>query len=100
MLNLADWVSKDTVPLRIDKAMTVTPLVRMSSDRKRFAAVLLNTSTDATGEFDVRIRVKSRAARLITRKGAVMLPTERHDHEMTVRLPSIPPWHASVLVGQ
>ena len=100
LLNVADWASRGTVPLRIDRPLKVVPCVRMSPDRKRFAVVLLNASLDATGRFNVILRVNAQSAHRITREGSAVLPTVRRRDGLHVRLPSLGPWQTAVLAGK
>jgi hypothetical protein len=99
LLNVADWVTRGAVPVRIDRTLKVVPFARLSPDRKRFAVVLLNASLDPTGAFDVRLRLKSASARLLTRQGSASLPAARGKGELVIRLPSIGPWQTAVLAG-
>ena len=99
LLNIADWVSRGTVPLRIDRTLKVVPFVRMSPDRKRFVVVLLNASLDPTGSFRVRLRVKATAVQCLKRDGVAVLPVARREGELVVRLPQLGPWQTVVLKG-
>jgi hypothetical protein len=56
-MDVCDWLSQKTMPLRIEKCLKVIPFIRVSEDDKHFILMLVNGSFDATGEFDVEIRV-------------------------------------------
>ncbi|MBO9608637.1 MAG: hypothetical protein J7639_21975 [Paenibacillaceae bacterium] len=51
-----DWVSRGTMPVRIDACVKVVPFIRRSPDGKKFVLMLLNASFDATGAVEVEIR--------------------------------------------
>ena len=60
--NAADWLSRGTLPLRIGvhpprrDVVRLVPFVRLSADRRRGVAVLLNAGFDPVGEATVHFR--------------------------------------------
>jgi hypothetical protein len=99
IITLADWVSDHQLPVIIDKALRVTPLVRISEDKKRFVAVLLNTSYDPTGTFDLRLRVESQEVYQLGTNEKIQLPFQKKEKELIVSIPSIDPWQYVVITG-
>ncbi len=57
LLNIADWLTRGALPVRIEQAVPLVPLVRMSADRTRAAVVLLNAGLDPVDSAIVRVRV-------------------------------------------
>ena len=55
--SIADWITRDRMPVRIDEAVPLVPFVRMSADRTKGAVVLLNAGLDRLGEATVRVRL-------------------------------------------
>jgi hypothetical protein len=56
-MNVCDWISNGKLPVRIEKCLMVIPFIKVSEDGKHFILMLVNGSLDATGDFDVEIRV-------------------------------------------
>ena len=96
---MADWASGGRLPLVIDKTLRVTPLVRESADGRRLVAVLLNTSYDSTGPFDVRLRASCGAVQLLSLQGQALGQVWRSGDDLQVRIPDIPPWQFVILIG-
>jgi len=99
MLAIADWVSQGRLPLLIDKTLRVAPFVRMSADRRRFVAVLLNTAFDSTGPFDVRVRAMLDEVVSITPGGEERLKAWKEKRETRIAVKNIEPWHCMIITG-
>ena len=97
--NVADWISRNTMPLRVDEAAPLVSVVRMSADRRRGAVVLLNAGMDEIREATVHLRIAARDARLLApgRRGrALKLQPEATGGCFTLR--KIAPWSFQVIL--
>jgi len=97
--NVADWISRGTMPVRVEQAVPLVSVVRMSADRQRGAVVLLNAGMDAIREATVHVRLAARHARLLTigqdDRTLRMEPDEMGGY---ITLRSIPPWSLRVIL--
>jgi hypothetical protein len=100
IIALIDWASRQRLPIIIEKAVRVAPLIRMSADRDRFVAVLANLSCDPTGVLDVRVRAGVDVVRLEGPAGPALAISGKATGEVTMTLPSISPWNCAVLFGR
>jgi hypothetical protein len=100
IIALMDWASRQRLPIVIDKVVRVAPLIRVSSDRDRFVAVLANLSCDPTGVLDVRVRADVDIVKMEGLTGCASAITGKTTAEVTVTLPSILPWNYVVLFGR
>ncbi len=57
LVEMADWVTRGGLPVRVDEVVPLVPFVRMSLDRSKAAVVLLNAGLDPIERADVRIRM-------------------------------------------
>ena len=62
--NIADWLTRGTLPLRIDSMVKMTPFFRLSADRTRGSLVLLNAGLDAIEQVELHLRIKQTPIRL------------------------------------
>jgi len=85
--------------VRIDTFVRVAPFVRMSADGSRYACVLLNSTLDASGPFELRVRSRSPKAALITPGEVLPLTVLPGTGEVRVQVPSLGPWQPAVILG-
>jgi hypothetical protein len=100
LIALADWASRDGVPLLIEETVRVVPFVRMDDQGERFVAVLLNASFDPTGPLTVRVRAHGSRVTLCSAEQNVPLPVERSENECGISLQNIEPWNIAILLGE
>jgi len=98
LIAVADWLSKEKLPIIIDQTVRVAPFIRQSSDG-RLVAVLLNTSLDPTGTLTVRLRTTPGQVSMVSVNGFRPLSTKIDKGETIVEVPSIPPWTSITLMG-
>lgn len=55
--NVADWISRDTMPVRVDETVSLVSVARVAADRQRGAVMLLNTGYDLIPEATVHLRL-------------------------------------------
>ena len=97
--NVADWISRGSMPVRVDQAVPLVSVVRMSADRQRGAVVLLNAGMDAIREATVHVRLAARHARLLTiGQDDRTLRMEPEELGGYITLRSIPPWSLRVIL--
>lgn len=64
--NVADWISRDAMPVRVDETVPLVAVARVAADRRRGAVMLMNAGLDAIPEATVHIRLLVRQVRLLT----------------------------------
>jgi hypothetical protein len=92
LLNLADWITRDTLPVRVEEPVPLIPFVRLSPDRTRGAIVLLNAGFDPVPTATVRVRARPGAVRLLTAAGDQLLAPTPHPTGWSITLRDIAPW--------
>ena len=97
---VADWLAGGRLPALIEQTARVAPWVRSSPDGRRVAVVLLNTSLDPTGGLTLRLRAQPARLSLVSGPRSEPLTLRRSPGEVRVEVPSIPAWHAAVLIGE
>jgi len=100
LLNLADWVTRDAMPVRIEEPVPLIPFVRMGADGGRAGVVLLNAGLDPVPEATVRVRTMARPLKVVTEQGEVAAEAEALPDGWRVTLRDLGPWTTvCVLVG-
>jgi len=99
--NAADWISRDTMPVRVDETVPLVSVARVAVDRRRGAVMLLNAGYDPIPEATVHLRFSARKARLLTigRKGRV-LPVEPEATGGRIALKDIEPWGLRIVLAK
>jgi hypothetical protein len=87
--NVADWISRDTLPVRIEEPVRLVPVARLSADRKQGAVMLLNTGMDTIPEATIHLRTTARTARVLT-VGEPQVAMTLNKGKITLR--NIPSW--------
>ncbi len=98
--NVADWISRDLMPLRIEQTVPLISVVRLSADRQRGAVMLLNAGMDEIPEATIHLRFKAADARLLTvghEDRALELQPEPDGARVTLR--NLPPWSLQVILA-
>lgn len=91
--NAADWISRDTIPVRVEEPVRLIPVARVAADRRRGAVMLVNAGMDAISEVNVHVRLAARRARVLAvgqDEHTVEITSEGAGGRITMR--SIPPW--------
>ncbi len=99
--NVADWISRDSLPVRVEETVPLVSVVRLSADRKRGAVMLLNAGMDPIPEATVHLRFQATEARLMAPgQPCTALPAEPVTDGHLVALRNVEPWGMRmVLVG-
>ena len=99
--NVADWISREAMPVRVDETVPLVSVARVSTDRRRGAVMLLNAGLDAVPEATVHLRLFAGKIRVLTigRKGRV-LPVEPEATGGRITLPNIEPWGLRVVLAE
>lgn len=92
LLNVADWITHDTLPLRLDAPAPLVPVVRMSWDRRRGVIALLNAGLDPITSVDVQVRAPGVPVHALGPEGERQLPQSADDEGWHVTLNRIDPW--------
>jgi hypothetical protein len=97
--NAADWLSRGSMPVRVDETVPLLSVVRLSADRQRGAVLLLNAGMDEIREATVHLRVAARRGRLLSigqPEREVELQPEESGGCLTLR--DLPPWGFRMLL--
>ena len=100
--NVADWVSRGGMPVRVEEAVRLLPIARTSANGRRAAILLLNAGMDAIREATVHIRTPTTQVRLLA-PGAKdrVIPLKRQKPGGVLTLRGIEPWgFRMVLIGK
>jgi hypothetical protein len=101
IMGVCDWVSRERMPVKIDKSVKVIPFIKVSGDGKQFLLMLLNASLDETGEFSAEMRVKSDRLYELHRNGSLASilseRTEVSDGKTVVKITNIEPWNFKII---
>jgi hypothetical protein len=92
LLNVADWITRGALPVRIEEAVPLTPIVRASEDRSRGVAVMLNWGLDRIEHATLHVRAPEAPAYLGTPKGLTPIARQDEPEGWTVALGPIKPW--------
>jgi len=99
LLNVADWVAKGQLPLRVREVIRLVPLVRLSADRKHGAVVLLNAGADTIAEATVDLRIDTDAVALLSSDGQCRkLATQPAEGGCRLALDHMQPWSTTILL--
>jgi len=97
--NASDWLSRDTMPVRVDETVPLVAVARVAADRQRGAVMLLNAGFDAIPEATVHLRFSCSHVRLLSiGRRAQVLPVEPEATGGRITLKDIEPWGLRVLV--
>lgn len=61
----ADWLTRGTMPVRVDEAVPLISVARVSADRQRGAVLLVNAGMDTISEATVHLRFSARTVRIL-----------------------------------
>jgi hypothetical protein len=98
LLNLADWLTRGTLPARIDEALPLVPFVRLSPARDRGAAVLLNAGVDPIDSVTVHVRAQPGPVRLLSHGHDEPLDVQEEESGWRVSLDDLKPWSTTCLL--
>ncbi len=100
--NAADWASRGKMPVRVEQAVPLVPVVRISPDRNSFAAMLVNAGMDEINEVDVEIRAKVKSARLLSigQKERAIKISRHGDSCGKISLRNLPPWSIRIVLAE
>ena len=98
LLELADWVSRKKLPLRIDQPVRITPLVK--TGRGKLLAVLLNSGFDAIKDVEVTLRGQFKTVEQLDGTGAWLpLKFSVGQGEARVTVPELFEWRTAIIRG-
>lgn len=99
MQNIADWLTRGTVPVRVETMAKLVPFARLSADRTRGSLVLLNAGLDAIEQAQLRLRIPQTPIRL-ARPGQAPTPVDAEWSPEGCRLTlrDLPAWSTCALL--
>jgi hypothetical protein len=98
LLNVADWITRGALPVRIDGTVPVIPFVRLSADRARGAVVLLNAGLDPLAETTVHVRAAQVPVVRAAKTGPLALDATPEDGGWSVNVGPMAPWTCACLL--
>jgi hypothetical protein len=97
--NVLDWLTRDTLPVRIEETVPLIPIVRLNATRERGAVVLLNAGLDPIPQATLQVRAPDAAVRLLLPNGSTRrLQPRPVPGGWTVTLGPLPAWSTAVLL--
>ena len=101
MLEIADWISRGTAPVRIEEPLPLIPYVRLNAEGTKGVIVLLNTGLSRIDTATVSIRApRGTAVRLISIDETPQMELFDAGSGWGVRIHRIPAWFTvSLLLG-
>jgi hypothetical protein len=98
--NVFDWLAGGRMPVRIDGAVRVWPMVRTTEAGDRAVVLLQNMALDPTGLLPVRLAGDFSTVVRLTAEGDVEIPARADDGLTHLKLPSLAPWEQAILLLQ
>ncbi len=97
--NVADWITRGRLPVRIEPTVPLVPLVRGRPRGRRAAIVLLNRGLEEIKEATIHVRLPAGPVRLL-RAGRPARPVRarRERGAFSLCLRDIAPWSCSILL--
>ncbi len=96
--NVADWITRDALPVRIMETVPLTPFVRMSPTRDRGAVVLLNAGLDPIEQVTIQLHMPKTSIHLVANRGTRKLAPQTIRGGCQIRLGRIEPWTTVMLL--
>ncbi|MFW5864119.1 MAG: hypothetical protein ACOCVT_01580 [bacterium] len=101
MQAILKWITRDRMPVRLDRMLRVAPWFRQTADGGRFLLCLFNNSLDATGAFRVFLKSSAKNAYSIGIDGkSKELQCKPADGGLWIDIENISAWDTQVLHGE
>jgi hypothetical protein len=98
LFNLADWVTRGKLPVRVDDVVPLLPFARFNADRTRGSVVLLNACLDPLPPTTVHVRAADVPAALATKSGPVALDRTPEEGGWSTTIGPLEPWTCAVIL--
>lgn len=96
---VCDWISRGRTPVRIEQPIPLVPVVRLSSDRRRGAVVLINAGLDRVPVATIHLRVKAEHACVLSlHEPPRDLELRARGEERVLTLFDLLPWSPHVIL--
>jgi hypothetical protein len=99
LLNLADWLSNNEMPLRINSFVRVLPLIRMNDAKDEFIATFFNTSYDHLKNVDIEVNANCNSLTQLFADRDIPVKSSRKNGRMVFTIKEISPWQVAVIAG-
>ena len=95
LINAADWLTNGALPLRLHNKTSLTPLVRLSNDRRSGLIMLLNSSIDPVRKAGISLRCPHDVKiSILSHDGSKKDAASKIENgEVVVEVESIPAWN-------
>ncbi|MFW5762263.1 MAG: hypothetical protein ACOCXH_14915, partial [Cyclobacteriaceae bacterium] len=100
MSRLMNYLSKDKMPVMLEKSYRIMPLFRQNVKGNRFVLSLFNNSLDAYENVPVSVRSDANQVKLITHDGERNIKLKREGDQLKIDIEKIEPWSVVVMVGE
>jgi hypothetical protein len=98
LLNLADWVAAQRLPVRLLEPAPVVPFLRWSATARRGALVLLNLGLEPVPLLTVELRLPRVPVVRVSSRADVDLTPRSRRNAWSVSLSRLAPWSTAVLL--
>jgi len=99
LLNVADWLTRGALPVRVQEPVRLVPVARLSDDRARGAIVLLHAWLDPVENVTVHVRAPLTQVAMLTADGdLVPLSPKPAEGGWSVTLGPLPAWSVAALL--
>ncbi len=97
--NVADWIGRDALPVRVEEPVSLVPVARVAEDRKRAGVMLLNAGMDEIAEATISIRIRAQEIfQLAVGKRVRVLEHKYSYSGVVIRLRDIEPWGLRIIL--
>ncbi len=97
--NVADWLSRDRMPVRVDETVPLVSVARGSVDHERGGVALLNAGLDPIAAATVHLRTAARRACLLTAGGRTRaLAAQAEAGGLCLTLRQLEPWETRLIL--
>jgi hypothetical protein len=89
------------MPLLLDRALRVAPFVRLDEAHKRCTILLVNNHLDATGTFEIILRMGCHILHEVHADGSLsVVPIHRTKTGIVAVVENIEPWQTLTILGE
>ncbi|MFP4293258.1 MAG: hypothetical protein ACLFQ0_16600 [Cyclobacteriaceae bacterium] len=96
---MMDFLSRGKMPVIMEDAYRIMPIIRISKSKDRFVLALFNNSLDELSGVECKIRTTAKTIRQITKDKDKVLTVKKVPDGKVVSLDKIKPWEVVMIAG-
>ena len=100
MIRLMNYLSRDKMPVMLDKSYRILPLFRQNGKGTRFVLSLFNNSLDEYENVPLTVRSSAKKVKMMTPEGEEEIKVRQQDGMLQLEVEKIAPWRVVVLLGE